>query len=60
MRRRLLGRLVKAQLGRGPAPRRHRVGLSLSRHLMELMGGTLDLQSSAEGAGSTFVLRLAA
>ena len=36
------------------------LGLSLSRHLMELMGGSLDLERSSEGAGSTFVLRLAA
>jgi two-component system, NtrC family, sensor kinase len=36
------------------------LGLSLSRRLMELMGGSLDLQRSAEGAGSTFLLRLAA
>ena len=34
------------------------LGLSLSRHLMELMGGSLVLERSAEGAGSTFVLRL--
>jgi two-component system, NtrC family, sensor kinase len=36
------------------------LGLSLSRHLMELMGGSLDLERSSEGAGSTFVLRLTA
>ena len=34
------------------------LGLSLSRHLMELMGGSLDLERSEEGAGSTFALRL--
>jgi two-component system, sensor histidine kinase and response regulator len=34
------------------------LGLSVSRHLMELMGGRLDLERSAEGAGSTFVLRM--
>ena len=34
------------------------LGLSLSRQLMELMGGSLDLERSAEGRGSTFVLRL--
>ena len=35
------------------------LGLSLSRHLMELMGGSLDLERSALDAGSTFALRLA-
>jgi len=35
------------------------LGLSLSRLLMELMGGSLDLERSALGTGSTFALRLA-
>lgn len=35
------------------------LGLSLSRRLMELMGGSLDLERSEEGAGSTFLLRVA-
>lgn len=34
------------------------LGLSLSRQLMELMGGSLDLERSEVGAGSTFALRL--
>jgi signal transduction histidine kinase len=34
------------------------LGLSLSRQLVELMGGSLDLERSVVGAGSTFALRV--
>ena len=36
------------------------LGLYLSRGLAEQMGGSLELQSSQAGKGSTFILRLPA
>ena len=45
--------IVAAKAGTG-------LGLYLSRGLAEQMGGSLDLQSSQTGKGSTFVLRLPA
>ncbi|HEY8469374.1 MAG TPA: HAMP domain-containing sensor histidine kinase [Longimicrobiales bacterium] len=36
----------------------HGLGLPLSRHLAELMGGSLELQPAAGSAGARFVLRL--
>jgi len=34
------------------------LGLSISRHLVEMHGGTVDATSNGEGQGSTFTLRL--
>jgi two-component system, OmpR family, sensor histidine kinase MtrB len=36
------------------------LGLAISRRLAELSGGSLELEWTQEGAGSTFVLRLPA
>jgi CheY-like chemotaxis protein len=34
------------------------IGLAISRHLVELHGGTIDVESEGEGLGATFVVKL--
>lgn len=45
----------------GPSKRRHGglgLGLSLAKHIVELHGGVIEVESAGEGKGATFTVRL--
>ncbi|HEU4408278.1 MAG TPA: ATP-binding protein [Polyangiaceae bacterium] len=51
-------RFMQADVGSGRAHGGLGLGLALTRHLVELHGGTVEAQSEGEGKGATFVVRL--